>query len=360
MARIVPRLAGCALALAIAAPAFATATPTAEYVFGDSLSDNGNLAEIEGANFPNPPSYHDSFTNGPVAAAVLDQALGLPALTPSLWATGFADPHNLFGGASFVPGTNYAVAGATAAAQAVGGATGINLPQQVGAYGAMSGGSANPNALYVLFIGGNDVALAVEQQTGAAAVNAGVTAEVAAVETLLGEGARDFLVVNVPNIGATPDFLAAGAPASAAATALSQLYDSELSSALAALTVPAGADITQFNLYALDQSILANPAAYGFTDTIDPCYLNAPGSAVTSTACGANAQNISSFAYWNGFHPTAPVQAIWGRAFASALGISAVPEPSSWLLLILGFGLVGVMLRGEAARALTVAAERRG
>jgi hypothetical protein len=46
---------------------------TAEYVFGDSLSDTGNLAELLNVgnfaahgfyfgNFPNPPSYHDSLS----------------------------------------------------------------------------------------------------------------------------------------------------------------------------------------------------------------------------------------------------------------------------------------------------------
>src|ERR1700722_1911255 len=34
---------------------------SAEYVFGDSLSDNGNLASI-GVKFTDPPSFHDSFT----------------------------------------------------------------------------------------------------------------------------------------------------------------------------------------------------------------------------------------------------------------------------------------------------------
>ena len=41
---------------------------SAEYVFGDSLSDNGNLGSI-GVEFTDPPSFHDSFTNGPVAVA---------------------------------------------------------------------------------------------------------------------------------------------------------------------------------------------------------------------------------------------------------------------------------------------------
>ncbi len=41
------------------------------FVFGDSLSDTGNIVEAIGTNFPNPPSFHDSFTNGKVAMEVL-------------------------------------------------------------------------------------------------------------------------------------------------------------------------------------------------------------------------------------------------------------------------------------------------
>ena len=137
---------------------------SAEYVFGDSLSDNGNLAELLNVenyaehghyfgNFPNPPSFHDSFTNGPVAVAGLAQNLGL-SLTPSLWVTGFKDPAGLFGGPSFAPGTNYAVAGALSATPSP---VSINLLSQIGAYSAYTSGHADPNALYVVMIGGNDV-----------------------------------------------------------------------------------------------------------------------------------------------------------------------------------------------------------
>src|SRR3984957_6335713 len=93
-------LACCSSALLAATAADAY---TAEYVFGDSLSDNGNLAGLVGA-FPNPPSFDNSFTNGPVAVQLLAESLGLSA-NASLWLT------------SPTPqGTNYAVGGATAAA----------------------------------------------------------------------------------------------------------------------------------------------------------------------------------------------------------------------------------------------------
>ena len=53
-------------------------------MFGDSLSDNGNLAELlRTGNFPDPPSFDDSFTNGPVAVASLAQHLGLSLTPPS-------------------------------------------------------------------------------------------------------------------------------------------------------------------------------------------------------------------------------------------------------------------------------------
>ena len=206
-------LAACSAAL-FGLSAARAADFSAEYVFGDSLSDNGNLAEllnVEGSlvgNFPNPPSFHDSFTNGPVAVQGLAQSLGLNAY-PSLWLTGFADPAGLFD-PSTVPGTNYAVAGATAALGATGpGMVNINLPTQVDAYSGRASGHADPDALYVLMIGGNDVRDAAWTDDPSA-VTAGVQAELAAISTLSGEGAQHFLVVNVPNVGLIPEFAASG------------------------------------------------------------------------------------------------------------------------------------------------------
>ena len=161
---------------------------SAEYVFGDSLSDRGNVAAaVFGTNFPDPPSNHDSFTNGPVAVQLLAQSFGLNA-NPSLWVTGFQDPNNMFGGPLFVPGTNYAVGGATSAI----GTDGINLPEQVGAFSAFEHGVADHSALYVIMIGGNDVRdAAMNVPTDPAAITAGVKTELAAISTLSGEGAKD-------------------------------------------------------------------------------------------------------------------------------------------------------------------------
>jgi phospholipase/lecithinase/hemolysin len=107
MHKFLPRaafaLAAC-VSSALLGGSTAQASFSAEYVFGDSLSDNGNLASVEGA-FPDPPSFDNGFTNGPVAVQLLAQSLGLSA-NASLWLTG--PP----------AGTNYAVGGATAATPA--------------------------------------------------------------------------------------------------------------------------------------------------------------------------------------------------------------------------------------------------
>ena len=64
--RFYPRAAfvlGVCLSWALGGFATQAADFSAEYVFGDSLSDNGNLASLVGG-FPNPPSFDNSFTNG--------------------------------------------------------------------------------------------------------------------------------------------------------------------------------------------------------------------------------------------------------------------------------------------------------
>jgi outer membrane lipase/esterase len=342
VARTVIALGACAAAALLGVTAAQATDFSAEYVFGDSLSDNGNVAELENVlglfsgNFPFPPSFHDSFTNGPVAVAGLAESLGLN-LTPSLWVTDFKDPASLFGGASFVPGTNYAVGGATSAADAKGGVPDINLPQQVAAYSGFVSEHANPNALYVIMIGGNDVRNAVLQSTGAAAITAGVGAEKAAISTLSGEGAKHFLVVNVPNVGLIPEFALEDPTQAGTATTLSQLYDTDLAVGLHALdpTLAAGTTLQEFDLYALNEEILAKAISEGL-NTTDPCFTDTPGSAAATTECGTDGANIDSFLYWDDIHPTAPVQAMWAQAFSAA-----VPEPSTWAMLLLGFAGLG-------------------
>jgi outer membrane lipase/esterase len=127
---------------------FATDKPIKNvFVFGDSLSDTGNLASLPQYPFLNTPPFNHGFTNGLFAVEVLAKFLHLD-VNPSL---------HLIGPPK---GTNYAVAGATA------GGTGnpqINLTSQVDTFLLYQPKHSAPkDALYIIFIGGNDVSDALE------------------------------------------------------------------------------------------------------------------------------------------------------------------------------------------------------
>lgn len=336
----------------------ANADFSAEYVFGDSLSDRGNVAELENVlnfemhgsflgNFPNPPSNHDSFTNGPVAVQLLANSLGLNA-NPSLWLTGFKDPAGLFGGPAFVPGTNYAVGGASAAFDPKGGIPDINLPQQVAAFSGFVSNHADPNALYIVMIGGNDVRNAALQGTGIDAITNGVGTELIEISTLADEGAKHILVVNVPNVGLIPEFAQDDPTQAAFATQLSELYDADLAGGLEGLEskLPAGTALQDFDLFGLNASILANAPSLGFTNTTDRCFTNTPFSAATTSLCAPDNAVIDTFLYWDDIHPTAPVQALWAQGFEAV-----VPEPSTWAMLLIGFSGLGFAGYRRSVRA---------
>ena len=286
-------------------------------VFGDSLSDPGNIFAFTHTNSV-PPDYSlDAFlvpgaayargghhlTNGPTWIEQLGQALG---------ANGSVQPA-FVGSNPFA--TNFAVA--IGRARDVAGNPGLTF--QVAAYLQKTGG-ASADALYVVEMGGNDVrdALATGDPAQAAAILQSAAGSIASnIGTLYGAGARRFLVWNVPDIGATPavhiaDALVPGT--AAAATQLTNLYNNVyLPSALAPVFSLPGITIVPFDANALITSIVTTPAQFGLTNVTDPC--------VTPDVPPFTCQTPDEYLFWDGIHPTRAVHAIVAETVGTLLGI---------------------------------------
>jgi phospholipase/lecithinase/hemolysin len=318
-------LAG-ALVLAAAAPAAAGAAYTGIYSFGDSLSDAGNVYLATGGLEPAAPYSLGRYSNGPVWTQVLSAGLGLGALTPTL-----------FGGTDFAWGGATTGYGGTLDP----GAPVPTLQQQVGQFSLSVAGKASPSALYTFSIGANDLfgilnsgvtpLAAMTQAAGAA------QAEADAAAALRAEGAHRLVVFDVPDLGLTPGVLSAGGLASAAASALSAYYNQQLFNDLLPVEA-AGLTVIDLNTYQLIDKAVADPAAYGFTNVTDACYV-APNPKSPYTGGGAACATPDTYLFWDQLHPTAAAQAIIGQE-AAALAL-AVPEPSTWAMMLTGFAALG-------------------
>ena len=286
-----------ALALVVAAfPLTGNASAfSSVIVYGDSLSDNGNLFKT---GLPPAPYVGGRFSNGPVAVEQLAVLLGAPLIDYA------------FGGATTGLGNQFD--GGTQTTIGIKGAPGM-----LSEFGAFPPPAALiPTSLFVVWGGANDFETGGSVATAVADIDAIVTA-------LKMQGATHILVPGLPDLGLTPEFYG-----SAVATAYSVAFNAGLQA-----TLPAGS--TYFDTFGLLDAIVANPLAYGFTNVTAPCLDTTP---VIPTVCG----NPNQFLFWDGAHPTTAADAILAQKFDAVV----TPEPTS--IVMFGSGVlagVGALLR---------------
>jgi len=244
-----------AAALALVACAFAGSASAQTYnrlvVFGDSLSDNGNLyLASAGTQPPSPPYYQGRFSTGPV----FTELLGFNAA-------------NFTGSVS--GSINYAFGGARTDSSA---GPPPGMLTQLAAYTSRGGRFAATDLVSVLG-GANDIfqglPAAGASSNPVAAITPVATTAAANVNSLVnsvaGAGAGTILVTNLPKLSLTPQFRGTTAAplADYAVTTFNTALQTGLNTTAAARP---GSNIIMMDLFKIGDTLAANPGQFGVTN----------------------------------------------------------------------------------------------
>jgi len=276
MPRISHLAAACALALC--AQAAQAQQFSGVVTFGDSLSDAGNVSTVDGSPAT---AAGNSFTtnNDPVAAQIIAAQYGYNLTESVIGGTDYA-----WGGSCAQAATSGTTPPCVAQPIPVG--PGLfyfaRLDQQITQYLATTGGAANPNALYTVWSGANDIFASLGTAwTTSPAIIGGTTAVANAVitnvNTLQNAGANYIVVFNLPDLARTPQFNTLSTATQGAANLASVSYNGALNAGLAGRQ-----GIIPINVYALVNESISNPAYFGFTNVTTAACIGG-----SSLACGA-------------------------------------------------------------------------
>lgn len=290
------------------------------FVFGDSLSDSGNNAIILAPNVTPVPISGNSFVpDFPYASGHYTN--------DQIWAQSFAASLGLSANPSLLGGTDYAFGGARTGPISPdplpAGLFSVfppSLETQASYFLLQHANVAPSDALYVVAGGGNNAEDALTAIGGCggdpvcigAIIQSTATAFATDIGTIVAElelaGAERIIVWNTPDVGKTPEVVALGG------SAIGTLLASSMNSALLA-AIGGAPDVTLFDIFSLEDTVLADPGAFGLTNVTDAC--------AQFVAC-----DPSTYFFWDGIHPTSAAHAI----ISDAMLALALPEPGSLVI----------------------------
>ncbi len=283
-------------------------------VYGDSLSDLGRAAAATGGAAP-PYSAtfgEGRFSNGPIWVEYLADSLGIPA----------------DGNLATNRTTNFAVGGATTGTfNTIQPLIPFPIPALNGIQKQVNDNAVtDPDALYVIWGGANDY------------LGGGITDPTvpvgnlfAEINTLIGRGARNIVVPNLPNLGALPSTRNLGAT-TIGLNNLTAAHNAGLAATIGNLNLAnPTVNLNLLDVNGLFNRVVANPTSFGFTDVTTQC--------ITATTVCAN-PNANLF--WDEIHPTTEGHRLIGELAFNTVSPTAVPEPITML---------GSLMAGSAAIA---------
>ena len=296
------------------------------YVLGSSLADTGNQCAARPSEcLPTPPAYQQLDTNGPV------------------WVTTVAARYGASANPSLKGGTNFAYADARTGVvpndgtNAPSPAIAPSLVQQTESLLSRAGYAVNPQNLVILDAGGafannTEAALGLAVGNLANAKTIATNTVVAAVTDVVGvmirlsaAGAREIVVLNSPNISATPKAVAAAKALNnpLVTTLLLEMavgFNQNLAAQINALkaTTP-GLNVYVIDAFTLQSKAQANPAAYGFDYADRPCFLQATAT-TPQFLCSTDPAVQNKYFFWDEQHPTYATGQLIAKAAIDAIG----------------------------------------
>ncbi len=219
-------------------------------VFGDSLSDNGNLYQYMKQKFPpSPPYYQGRFSNGPIWVEHLTQAY-----YGTDWRAHLLD--YAFGGAGVENDEDDDSL--------------FSLNREIDSYLLAHQNQADASTLFIVWIGVNNYLYTLDldnQNDTVQAVNAGIKAD---LKRLVDRGAKHILVINLPDLSKSP--AARDFDLAQPLSYCTRMHNLALQNNLQQLKDDySTVQWLSFDANALVQVILDNPAAFGFVNITDTC-----------------------------------------------------------------------------------------
>lgn len=222
-------------------------------VFGDSLSDNGNLYEYMKQELPlSPPYYKGRFTNGPV------------------WVELLLDLYYQKNGQTHLLDYAFGGAGIGDSSEADDDEDVLfTLHREIDSYLLSHQDKADDSSLYVVWMGSNNyLALPDNVDEVVSQVNAGIERE---LKRLMDKGAKHIMVVNVPDLGKTP--AAKDFDAVELLTSLSAKHNITLKNLVSDLEqADPSVHWYYFDVNNIIDELLGEPQRFGLTNLTDTCY----------------------------------------------------------------------------------------